>query len=137
MADIFHQALQNDHVVDAYMAATRLGAAFGFGALIAVMHLFFRRHDDRPGGLSPTPVLLRVICSVVTVVIGGNTARAFGLVGALAIVRFRTSIGDTRDTAFVIFSVAVGMTLGSGYVTAAAVDLPVFALACVIIELAG
>src|SRR5262249_19562250 len=53
------------------------------------------------------------------------------------IVRFRTSIGDTRDTAFVIFSVAVGMTLGSGYLTAAAVALPVFMVACLTIELAG
>src|SRR2546430_13730647 len=44
-----------------------------------------------------------------TQVIGDNVARAFSLVGALSIVRFRTVVRDTQDTAYVIFAVVVGM----------------------------
>ena len=43
-----------------------------------------------------------------------DIARAFSLVGALAIVRFRTVVEDTRDTAFVIFAVIAGMAAGAG-----------------------
>jgi hypothetical protein len=46
-------------------------------------------------------------------VIGDNVARAFSLVGALSIVRFRTVVRDTQDTAYVIFAVAVGMAVGA------------------------
>ena len=46
--------------------------------------------------------------------IGDNVALAFSLVGALSIVRFRTAVRDTKDTAFVIFAVAVGMAIGAG-----------------------
>src|SRR2546430_8185921 len=50
-----------------------------------------------------------------TQVIGDNVARAFSLVGALSIVRFRTVVRDTQDTAFVIFSVVVGMAIGAAH----------------------
>jgi hypothetical protein len=72
------------------------------------------RRTDRP--LLATLVLLAVLIALVTLVIGNNVARAFSLVGALAIVRFRTVVEDTRDTAFVIFAVVSGMAAGTGYV---------------------
>ncbi len=61
-------------------------------------------------------------------VIGSNIARAFALVGALSIVRFRTVVEDTRDTAFVIFAVVVGMAAGSGAYLVAAVGIPIVGL---------
>ncbi|MDZ4830382.1 MAG: hypothetical protein SGJ09_09330 [Phycisphaerae bacterium] len=48
-----------------------------------------------------------------TMVIGSSVARAFSLVGALSLVRFRTVVDDTRDTAFVIFALIVGMAAGT------------------------
>ena len=56
--------------------------------------------------------MLTVILALITQVIGGSAARAFTLVGALAIVRFRTRVNDTRDTAYVILAVCVGMAIG-------------------------
>ena len=58
-------------------------------------------------------MLLAVLIAMVTQVIGDNVARAFSLVGALSIVRFRTVVRDTQDTAFVIFAVVVGMAVGA------------------------
>lgn len=131
MPDPFVQGLvQNAHDVDAATTAARLSLALVFGIVIAGIHYLFRRMDNRPGGLGTTLILLCVIVALVTVAIGESTARAFGLVGALSIVRFRTTVGDTRDTAFVIFSVAVGMALGAGYLMAAVVAVPVIAAAC-------
>ncbi len=58
-------------------------------------------------------MLLAVLIAMVTQVIGDNVALAFSLVGALAIVRFRTVVRDTQDTAFVMLSVVVGMAVGA------------------------
>jgi uncharacterized membrane protein YhiD involved in acid resistance len=47
-------------------------------------------------------------------VIGNNLARAFGLVGAMSIVRFRTAVKDAQDLVFIFFSLAVGLASGVG-----------------------
>jgi len=55
-----------------------------------------------------------MITAIVIMVIGNNLARAFGLVGALSIIRFRTAIKDMQDIVFIFFSLAVGMAAGIG-----------------------
>ncbi len=84
--------------------------------------------------LPTTLVLLAVLIAVVTLVIGNNVARAFGLVGALSIVRFRTVVDDTGDISFVIFAVTLGMAVGSGCTVIAVISLPSVALATLIMS---
>jgi uncharacterized membrane protein YhiD involved in acid resistance len=48
-------------------------------------------------------------------IIGNNLARAFGLVGALSIIRFRTAIKDTSDIVYIFLSLTLGMAAGVGY----------------------
>lgn len=94
--------------------ALRLAFALALGVAVAWI---YRRTRDPAGSASSFPatlVLLAVLIAMVTQVIGDNVARAFSLVGALSIVRFRTVVRDTQDTAFVIFAVAVGMAVGAG-----------------------
>ncbi len=59
-------------------------------------------------------VLLSIIASIVIMVIGNNIARAFGLVGAMSIIRFRTAIRDTMDLVFIFLALALGMACGVG-----------------------
>lgn len=76
------------------------------------------RHTYRGPGYSPTfvnsLVLLSMITSVVIMVVGNNLARAFGLVGAMSIIRFRTAIKNTMDIVYVFFALAIGMAAGVG-----------------------
>ena len=51
---------------------------------------------------------------MVIMIIGNNLARAFALVGALSIIRFRTVVKDTKDTAYIFWSLAAGMAAGTG-----------------------
>jgi len=99
------------------MLALHLGAAFVLGLLATGVYAIACRWGGRKAEPSflTTLVLLSLLISLVTLVIGNNVARAFSLVGTLAIVRFRTVVEDTRDTAFVIYAVACGMCAGSGY----------------------
>ena len=112
------------------MLLLRLGLALVLGCVVgAVYRLTHGRSGDGSVGLTATLVLLSVLIAMVTLVIGNSVARAFSLVGALAIVRFRTVVEDTRDTAFVIFAVAVGMAAGAGALSVPLVGIPLAALA--------
>lgn len=59
-------------------------------------------------------VLLTLISALVIMVIGNNIARAFGLVGAMSIIRFRTAVRDTMDMVFIFLALALGMACGVG-----------------------
>ena len=58
--------------------------------------------------------LLPCIMSVLFLVIGGSVARAFGTVGAMSLIRFRTVIKDTVDLAYVFLAITIGLCVGSG-----------------------
>ncbi|MDJ0836383.1 MAG: DUF4956 domain-containing protein [Acidobacteriota bacterium] len=60
-----------------------------------------------------TIVFVTLIVSIVIMVIGSSLARAFALVGALSIIRFRTVVKDTKDTTFVFAGLAVGLAAGT------------------------
>lgn len=113
MPDFLTKALAETQAVDPVIILVRLVAAFVLGCVVAWIYARTTRGEDGAASLPTTLVLLCVMIAMVTQVIGDNVARAFSLVGALSIVRFRTVVRDTRDTAFVIFSVVVGMATGS------------------------
>jgi len=58
--------------------------------------------------------MLAMVVGLVMMVIGNSIARAFSLVGALSIIRFRTVVKDNRDIAFIFFALAAGMAAGIG-----------------------
>ncbi|MCI8446514.1 MAG: DUF4956 domain-containing protein [Bacilli bacterium] len=74
-------------------------------------------------------VMLTVLTSMVMTVIGNNVALSLGMVGALSIVRFRTAIKDSRDTAYIFWTIIVGICCGVGdYFVAGIGSAIVFAL---------
>lgn len=105
--------------------AVMLVLAAVFGWVVALIYRKSRRSVDVIASFPPTLILLSILIAMVTQVIGGNLARAFGLVGALSIVRFRTVVRDTQDTAYVIFAVVVGMSIGARYLWVAIIGLVV------------
>lgn len=88
-----------------------LAALFGF--IVSWIYRKTRKSTEVVASFPTTLVLLCALIAMVTQVIGDSVARAFSLVGALSIVRFRTVVRDTQDTAYVIFAVAVGMAVGA------------------------
>ncbi|MBL8813519.1 MAG: DUF4956 domain-containing protein [Planctomycetaceae bacterium] len=104
----------------------RLLAALVMGFGVAVIFRFSHgRQHPRAATLTTTLILLSMLIAMVSMVIGGSVALAFSLVGALSIVRFRTVVEDTRDTAFVIFAVIVGMAAGAGQLMVPLVGMPI------------
>lgn len=82
-----------------------------------LISLFYRLTYRGPGmsySFINSLIVLALITSVVIMVIGNNLARAFGLVGAMSIIRFRTAIKETQDIIYIFFSLAIGMASGVG-----------------------
>src|SRR3954471_21198399 len=131
MPEWLTEAVQHsEHAIDVPTLAVRLALALAFGSAAAAIHQLTSPRS-KPGEeqtLATTLVLLSVLIAVVTMVIGSNIARAFSLVGALGIIRFRTVVEDTRDTAFVIYAVACGMGAGTGYALGPVLATPIVLL---------
>lgn len=128
MPDWLNQAFEEDIHHGAGTIGARLLAALAFGWVIAMVYRYTHgRAAAQSASLMATLVMLAILVSMTTMVIGSNMARAFSLAGTLAIVRFRTVVEDTRDSAFVIFAVTVGMALGAGYVLIAVIATPIAA----------
>ena len=60
-------------------------------------------------------VFISVILAGAMMVIGNNLAVAFGLVGAVSIVRFRMNVGSIMDMSFIFLSIVIGMACGLGF----------------------
>jgi hypothetical protein len=107
----------------------RLLLAALLGGMVAWIYRRTRKGADISSSFPVTLVLLSILIAMVTQVIGDNVARAFSLVGALSIVRFRTVVRDTQDTAYVIFAVVVGMAVGASDLWVALVGIGVVGFA--------
>jgi len=112
----------------------RLVTALLLGWVVAFVYRRTRPASEVAQSFTVTLVLLSILIAMVTQVIGDNVARAFSLVGALSIVRFRTVVRDTQDTAFVIFAVAVGMAVGSNHPWVAVSGLAIVSLAAILMR---
>lgn len=88
-----------------------VAAALGF--LVSFIYRATHRGLSYSQSFTLTILFVTVIVAMVMMVIGGSLARAFALVGALSIIRFRTVIKDTKDTAYVFLALAVGMAAGT------------------------
>ena len=74
-------------------------------------------------------IMLTVLTCTVMLVIGNNVALSLGMVGALSIVRYRTAIKDSRDTAYIFWAIIAGICCGAGdYLIAAIGSAVVFVI---------
>jgi hypothetical protein len=132
MPDIFLAPFTDGPSTTPWMIFVRLLVALLLGMIVAWIYLRTTRNRELGSSFPITLVLLSVLIAMVTQVIGDSVARAFSLVGALSIVRFRTVVRDTRDTAYVIFAVVVGMAIGAHNLWVATIGIAVIGIAAFI-----
>jgi hypothetical protein len=64
-------------------------------------------------GFTHSLIITSFLTTLVVMVIGGSLTTAFALIGALAIIRFRTVLKDTKDLVFIFASLTLGMACGT------------------------
>lgn len=110
----------------------RIPLSVAAGLVVAALYYFTLGRRKRDMAAMPlTLVLLSLLVCMVTLIVNGSVALAFTLGGTLAIVRFRAVVDDTRDTAYVIAAVVVGMGMGTGAKDVVYLGLPMFGVLCV------
>ena len=89
--------------------------SFALSVIIAATYKATHRGVSYSQSYTQTLVVLCMIVGMIMLIIGSNLARAFSLVGALSIVRFRNAVKETRDVGFVFLVMAIGMAAGTRF----------------------
>jgi hypothetical protein len=93
-------------------AAWRLPLAAGLAALMAMRPR--RRSQPRNPSVIQTQIILSIIGALVMLVVGSSLARAFGIVGAAGLVRYRAKVDDNKDAGVMLSTLAIGLAAGVG-----------------------
>jgi uncharacterized membrane protein YhiD involved in acid resistance len=95
-------------------AAANIIVALICGIFIAILYRVTYRGVSYSSTFTNAIIMLTMITALVIMVIGNNLARAFGLVGAMSIIRFRTAVKDSQDIMFIFFALGIGLSAGVG-----------------------
>ncbi len=96
--------------------------------ILARFYKYFNESYSSPTSVTETIVLVGIIITLIMVIIGSNIARAFALVGAMSIVRFRNPLKSPKDLVFIFASIAIGMACGTFFYEYAVIFLLIFIL---------
>jgi Domain of unknown function (DUF4956)/MgtC family len=94
-------------------AALRLPLAAGLACVLALRPRG-RGTPPRQPPVIQTQIILAIVGAVVMIVVGSSLARAFGIVGAAGLVRYRAKIEDPKDAGVMLSTLAVGLASGVG-----------------------
>ena len=90
------------------------------GVAIAFVYRFTHRGTSYSQSFAQTLVLMGMVTALIMLIIGSNIARAFSLVGALSVIRFRNAVKETRDVGYMFLTMAIGMACGTRFYVLAA-----------------
>ena len=120
-----------------YTVIGNLVVSFLCGIVISLVYRFVYKGPSYSVTFVNSLVILSMITSVVILVIGNNLARAFGLVGAMSIIRFRTAVRDVQDIVFIFFALSIGMATGVGLYSVAITGTLLISLAIIMLSLSN
>src|SRR3954454_958159 len=114
-------------------ALIRLPLAALLGTALA-MRPKRRGTPARQPAVIQTQIILGIVGAVVMLVVGTNLARAFGVVGAAGLVRYRAKVEDPKDAGVMLSTLAIGLASGVGLYVMASFSAGFILLALWIIE---
>ena len=95
-----------------FHAVMGLFVAFALTFILALIYKVIHREKEDCHVIMHSMIFISVILAGAMMVIGNNLAIAFGLVGAVSIIRFRTAVRNYIDMSFIFVSIVVGMASG-------------------------
>lgn len=87
--------------------------SFALSLIVAWVYRYTHRGVSYSQSFAQTLVIMGTVVALIMLIIGSNIARAFALVGALSIIRFRNPVKESRDVAFIFLAMAIGMACGT------------------------
>jgi hypothetical protein len=115
------------------LALLRLPLAGLFGLALALRPRR-RSQGARKVVVIQTQIMLAVVGAVIMLVVGNSLSRAFGIVGAAGLIRYRSNIADPKDAVVMLCALASGLAVGVGLYQLGAVATVFMMLALWLIE---
>lgn len=129
----------NETAISTSMTLLRMLLALALGIVISIAYRISGRKYTYAYSVHFAVALALLPCmvSVVILLVGTNTARAFSIAGIFSLVRFRSLPGDSRNMCCVFFAMSVGLCIGMGFLTLSVAVTFFIGLAMVGIYLSG
>lgn len=136
MQELLQAALAQESTLPWQSVALALLIAFVLSSAIAQVYIWTHRGLSYSRAYLQTLVLGSLVCAMLMLAIGNNMARGLGLLGTLALIRFRSTLKDPRDMVFVFAALSVGTASGMRSTVAAALGTAAFLFAAIVMHLA-
>ena len=111
-----------------------LTSAFVLGSVIAFVYQKTYQGLSYSRSFVQSLILGAIVATILMLAIGDNLARGLGILGTMALVRFRTNVRDSRDMIFVFAALSIGIASGVRAFGIACVGTFVFSLAALVVE---
>ena len=106
--------------------------SFVLTAVVGYVYMITHKGTSYTQSYVHTLVLMGMVVAIIMLIVGSNIARAFSLVGALSIIRFRNAVKETRDVGFIFFAMAIGMAAGTRFYLLAVIATIIICLLIII-----
>jgi len=120
--------------LDAEQILLALMAPFLLSSVIATVYRWTFQSVSYSRSFIHTMVLSSMVVSMVIMAVGDSFARGLGILGSLAIVRFRTPVRDPRDMVFLYACMGIGITCGAAAFGVAIISTLAFSLAVLLLH---
>lgn len=112
MTEMFDRLLptQGMQLVPSLLA---MGVALVVGHIVAWVYIWTHMGLSYSRSFAASLVVLPMIVALMMTLLQENLAIAFGMLGILAVVRFRNVLKDTRDTVYIFITIVLGMAAGT------------------------
>lgn len=133
VTDTFQDLLDLSSTIPPSQIAVGLGLSLVLSLVIAATYRFTHRGVSYSQTYAHTLIIMCMVVTVIMMIVGSSIARAFSLVGAMSIIRFRNAVKETKDIGFIFLVMAIGMACGTRFYLLAAIAA--FVLCVVILVL--
>lgn len=124
-------------VLPVWEALLAITVAYVCSLIVGMVYRWTHRAVGYSPAYTQTLVLVSMVTALIMIVIGSNIARAFSLVGALSIIRFRNAIKETRDVGYIFFAMAAAMAAGTRFYTLAFAATALISLYVLLVDYFG
>lgn len=114
MDSYLYEIIKNSGSLSVEDIILRMGMSVVFAIVIFISYRLTHGGSVYSAKFNITLLTLTILTTTVMTVIGNNVALSLGMVGALSIIRFRTSIKDSRDTTYIFWTIIIGICCGVG-----------------------
>jgi hypothetical protein len=108
-------------------------SVLALGLVISLVYMITHRKESYTAGFVIALIMLPAIIAMIIYLVGNNVARAFSLAGAFSLIRFRSAPCNSKDIAYVFFTLGVGLACGMGYIAYAVLFAVIMCLVMVIL----